>query len=276
MLITNSNDRVFGEMVKAQQAEDRKRKEKEYRERKEKERKERKEKEEKEKQHGKTGIDEAPVMTASDANALDGEPPVITAKPPSHKAITTIPVITPSDDADSKNKNQQGDQQAVKKDVKQEIEAEHAPGPKAADRTSTANPAGVEKNKKLNEADAKALARAIKPNGAVGLDGINMTMKALELAVDDNNLTTKPNDTKPLAKDKPLVKKDPVPLFWTWTEKCEKWRWRNYDAGVHLVGPGGWEERDWQVFADGRQIEYWDAEQEKIEKEEIDIHDWSL
>lgn len=94
--------------MKAQQAEDRKRKEKEYKERKEKERKERKEKEEKEKQEGKTGTDETPVMPASNAKALDGEPiaPVFAAEPPSDKAIIAIPVITPSD-TDSINKNQQ-------------------------------------------------------------------------------------------------------------------------------------------------------------------------
>lgn len=259
-------------MVKAQQAEDRKRKEKEYKERKEKERKERKEKEEKEKQEGKTGTDETPVMPASNAKALDGEPiaPVFAAEPPSDKAIIAIPVITPSD-TDSINKNQQAGQQAVNRDIKHEIEAELAPGTKAVDRT--ANPTGVGKSKPNEaEADAKELARAIKPSDAVGLDGVNMAMKALQPASDNNKL----NDAKSSAKGKYLVKKDPGPLFWTWTEKCEMWRWRNYDAGVHLVGPGGWEERDWQVFADDREVGDWDAEQEKIEKQEIDIHDWSL
>lgn len=260
-------------MVKAQQAGDRKRKEKEYKERKEKERKERKEKEEKEKQEGKTGTDETPVMPASNAKALDGEPiaPVFAAEPPSDKAIIAIPIITPSD-TDSINKNQQAGQQAVNKDIKHEIEAERAPGTKAVDHT--ANPTGVGKSKPNEaEADAKELARAIKPSDAVGLDGVNMAMKALQPASDNK---AKPNDAKSSAKGKSLVKKDPGPLFWTWTEKCEKWRWRNYDAGVHLVGPGGWEERDWQVFADDREVGDWDAEQEKIEKQEIDIHDWSL
>lgn len=201
------------------------------------------------------------MIPASNAKALDGESiaPVFAAEPPSDKAIIAIPVTTPSD-TDSINKNQQAGQQAVNKDMKHEIEAELAPDTKAVHRT--ANPTGVGKSKPNEaEADAKGLARAIKPSDAVCLDGVNMVMKALQPASDNK---TKPNDAESSAKGKSLVKKDPGPLCWTWTEKCEKWRWKNYDAGVHLVGPGGWEERDWQVFADDREVGDWDAEQEKI------------
>ncbi|KIR32732.1 hypothetical protein I352_04667 [Cryptococcus deuterogattii MMRL2647] len=272
-LITNSNDRVFGEMVKAQQAEDRKRKEKEYKERKEEERK-RKEKEELQKQQ-EIGADETPVVPASNAKVLVGETivPICVAEPASDKAIIATPDITPSN-VNCKNKKIQAEQQVVHHDVKHEAEAEVVPRPKATDCIGN-KPSEVEKNKP-KEGDAKALERAIEPNDAGGFDGTNMATRVLELASTNEVLATKPNNAKSSAKDKSLVKKDPGPLFWTWTEKCEKWRWRNYDAGVHIIGPGGWEERDWQVFADGREVEHWDIQQENIEKQEIDVHDWSL
>ena len=53
MLITSGNDRVFGEMIKAQQMEERKKKEKEYRERKEREKREALKKEKEAKLAGK-------------------------------------------------------------------------------------------------------------------------------------------------------------------------------------------------------------------------------
>lgn len=69
MLVTSGNDRVFGEMVKAQQAEERRKKEKEYRERKEREYREKKEREKKEgkdKDKGKE-VDKANAKDATDA-----------------------------------------------------------------------------------------------------------------------------------------------------------------------------------------------------------------
>lgn len=260
-------------MVKAQQAEDRKRKEKEYKERKEEGRK-RKEKEELQKQQ-EIGADETPVVPASNAKVLVGETivPICVAEPASDKAIIATPDITPSN-VNCKNKKIQAEQQVVHYDVKHEAEAEVVPRPKATDCIGN-KPSEVEKNKP-KEGDAKALERAIEPNDAGGFDGTNMATRVLELASTNEVLATKPNNAKSSAKDKSLVKKDPGPLFWTWTEKCEKWRWRNYDAGVHIIGPGGWEERDWQVFADGREVEHWDIQQENIEKQEIDVHDWSL
>lgn len=264
---------MFGETVKAQQAEDRKRKEKEYKERKEEERK-RKEKEELQKQQ-EIGADETPVVPASNAKVLVGEPivPICVAEPASDKAIIATPDITPSN-VNCKNKKIQAEQQVVHHDVKHEAEAEVVPRPKATDCIGN-KPSEVEENKP-KEGDAKALERAIEPNDAGGFDDTNMATRVLELASTNEVLAIKPNNAKSSAKDKSLVKKDPGPLFWTWTEKCEKWRWRNYDAGVHIIGPGGWEERDWQVFADGREVEHWDIQQENIEKQEIDVHDWSL
>ncbi|KAK8869727.1 hypothetical protein IAR55_000295 [Kwoniella newhampshirensis] len=66
------------------------------------------------------------------------------------------------------------------------------------------------------------------------------------------------------------------PAVWIWSAKCEKWRWRNYESGLHDIRPGGWEERDWKVFADGREVWDYDADEEEAEKEEVDVHDWSL
>lgn len=57
VLVTSSNDRVWGPMVKAKQAEERKRKEKAYKERKERERKEAKAKEAKAAKEGKVSKD---------------------------------------------------------------------------------------------------------------------------------------------------------------------------------------------------------------------------
>lgn len=145
-LITNSNDRVFGEMVKAQQAEDRKRKEKEYKGRKEGERK-RKEKEELQEQQ-KTDADETPVVPTRNAKVLVGEPivSICVAEPTtSDKAIIATPNITPSD-VNCKNKKSQAEQQVVHHDIKHDVEAELVPRPKAADCTGN-KPNEVEKKK---------------------------------------------------------------------------------------------------------------------------------
>lgn len=63
--------------------------------------------------------------------------------------------------------------------------------------------------------------------------------------------------------------------MWTWAESCERWRWRNYDAGLPLVAEGGWEERDWKVFADGREVTDFERDMEVAEVVEVDVHDWS-
>jgi len=64
-------------------------------------------------------------------------------------------------------------------------------------------------------------------------------------------------------------------LIWTWGESCERWRWANWEAGVHDVGLGGWEERDWKVFADDRGVEEFEDDMGKAETLEEDVHDWS-
>ncbi|WWD16003.1 hypothetical protein CI109_100427 [Kwoniella shandongensis] len=80
-----------------------------------------------------------------------------------------------------------------------------------------------------------------------------------------------------LAREKERERRDRElgPIVWVWMDSAEKWRWRNWEKGVQDVGPGGWEERDWKVFADDREV--WDhvADQEDMEKDEIDVHDWT-
>jgi hypothetical protein len=38
---------------------------------------------------------------------------------------------------------------------------------------------------------------------------------------------------------------------------------------------GGWEERDWKVFADDRGVEEFEDDMGKAESLEEDLHDWS-
>jgi hypothetical protein len=64
-------------------------------------------------------------------------------------------------------------------------------------------------------------------------------------------------------------------LVWTWGEACKSWRWKNWEAGVHDVGLGGWEERDWKVFADDQGCDDFEMDMQSAEEAEEDIHDWS-
>lgn len=70
-----------------------------------------------------------------------------------------------------------------------------------------------------------------------------------------------------------------VPYIWTWgggsVGSCERWRWKNFHAGLHDVGADGWEARDWRVFADGREVRDFDADMRWEEVGEVDVHDWS-
>ncbi|WVQ78366.1 hypothetical protein IAT38_000451 [Cryptococcus sp. DSM 104549] len=295
VLVTSAHDRVFGEMVKAQQAEDRKRREKEYRDRKEKERRERKAKEAKEALEGKGGEEkgketpETPGSPASNAKVHNGDPvapasPALTPDPKSDdKVVVAVPVpVSPG--ANANQPQADAKEKAQERDAKHEDDAQLVPGPKPAGEGQPLAD-GKEGKAKPDEADAKALAKAMSPGAPVGMDDIALALKALELAKNAPAGSPAAAGAKALAsaaagskdkKEAPAAKKEIGPLFWTWAEKCEKWRWRNYEAGCHLVGPGGWEERDWQVFADGREAWDWDADQEEIEKVEVDVHDWSL
>ena len=109
-------------------------------------------------------------------------------------------------------------------------------------------------------------AGGVGPDGPLAMEDIKLAFKALERAADSAMSNNKPEMAK---------KKDTGPLMWTWGDSCERWRWRNYEAGCHLVAIGGWEERDWKVFADDRGCDEFDEDQELIEDEEEDVHDWS-
>ncbi|WVQ67288.1 uncharacterized protein L199_005483 [Kwoniella botswanensis] len=256
VLVTSGHDRVFGEMVKAQR-------EKEYRERKEREKKEKlvKEKEnakhkdnddkdvgkkdtkvddDKHKSEGKDKKDETPVpgTPLSNVKLIDGEVIVPAA----------VDAVALGDNNDEKviiaiPVDGKADPKNVRKDEKHEAEAAIVPGPKLA----------PEEERKGNE------------KRPLGMDDIAKAFKALESSA------SKAVDLKDKEKEKEKVK-----LIWTWSERCEMWRWRNYEVGLHNVGPGGWEERDWKVFADGREVWDFDDDEAIVEVEEKDVHDWSL
>nr|XP_019042348.1 hypothetical protein I302_08950 [Kwoniella bestiolae CBS 10118]OCF21278.1 hypothetical protein I302_08950 [Kwoniella bestiolae CBS 10118] len=257
VLVTSGHDRVFGEMVKAQR-------EREYRERKEREKKERLAKEkdkgkegkkEDEKDKAKKGEegeeknddeDPSPGTPTSNVKLIDGEAIVPAAgdavailDKKDDKAIIAIPVDA-KDQANGEDKD---------KDKKHEQEPAIVPGPKPTPV------AGDEAKGEKGEEDKKPM----------NMDDIAKAFKALESSI------SKSVDLKDKEKEK-----DKVKLVWTWSERCETWRWKNFEMGLHNVGPGGWEERDWKVFADGREVWDFDDDEKVVEVEEEDIHDWSL
>ncbi|WWC61001.1 uncharacterized protein I303_103578 [Kwoniella dejecticola CBS 10117] len=304
-LITSGHDRVFGDMVKAQR-------EKEYRERKERERKERAEKEKKqdkgkdEKDHrgkdekdgvGKDGNSaekekkqdedkddedekdiedknkendedkeknreqEEPETPTSNVKLLDGEP-VLAAKddagvavinPKEDKVIIAVPLNEGTKAKDVENKRDDDDKEK-KRDEKHEAEAELVPAPKPAGGANppTGGVAGLEGEMK-------------KEKVPMNMNDIANAFKALDLTA----------SAQAQARAKDDKDRDKVKLIWTWTERCEMWRWKNYEVGLHHIKPGGWEERDWKVFADDKEVWDFDDEQAVVELEEKDIYDWS-
>lgn len=344
MLVTSGHDRVFGEMVKAQQAEERKKKDKEYKERKlaekreaEKEAKEKKASGEENKQDDKKGEkkddkNDNETKEKEDAKKenkkMDGkedkkehrnaddkggkkEESEVGAKPegpkedagkPRHddkapdgkvaqdqpQAIVAkgekIVVAVPVKEMDAERKDDAvkheiepiaaAPGEAIKPDAPEKAktlaagEKDHGvakPGDKAADapKQDGAKAKPDAKAKKIQDAvrEAQLLAKMVAagetPPG-VSMEDIALAFKALELAA---------------GADEKIAQ---VPLIWTWHDPCERWRWRNYEAGLHEVGPGGWEERDWRVFADDRGCDDYDLEESWAEADERDVHDWSL
>lgn len=312
MLVTSGHDRVFGEMVKAQQAEERKKKEKEYRERKLAERKKaeeehkRKKKEAEGKEDQKEKKDEAeakkdedetqvpPTPATGDSNikVKDGEevaPPkdIQAVAVKGDKAVVAVPVkddklgdkspetkheVEPIAAAPGEATKPEA-AEAAKAEVVKEVEVKEGKvvnkqeaGVKDKDAKAKEHKEGKEAKLKkpfdpVREAEllAKMVASGQTPPG-VGMEDIKLAFKALEAATGAVG-----------GKDK----KD-VPVIWTWHDRCEGWRWKNYEAGVHDVRPGGWEERDWKVFADDRGCEDFELEESWAEEEEVDVHDWSL
>jgi hypothetical protein len=304
VLVTSGHDRVFGEMVKAQQAEERKKKERVFRERKLAERKKAEEEHrrkkkaaaEKEKNGEKVAKPEvvkedkdvppAPRAVGSDHEVKDGELvepakeiPTIAVK--GDKAAIAVPV--PGNKVDEKDQKDQHEVEvlaAAPGEATNPAAAAHAKAQAQAD-AKKADPKGDQaKNKDpkatketrekdakkpfdpMKEAEllAKMVASGQTPPG-VGMEDIKLAFKALEAAAGGAG-----------SKDKD--KKD-TPVIWTWHDSCERWRWKNYEAGLHNVGPGGWEERDWKVFADDRGCAEFDLEESWAEEDERDIFDWS-
>ena len=109
---------------------------------------------------------------------------------------------------------------------------------------------------------AKMVAAGQTPPG-VGMEDVKLAFKALEAAAAGGKT------------DAGGQKKEQTPVIWTWHDRCETWRWRNFEAKLHEVGPGGWEERDWKVFADDRGCEEFDEDEAWVEVVEQDVHDWS-
>jgi hypothetical protein len=304
MLVTSGHDRVFGEMVKAQQAEERKKRDKEYKERKlaekraaEKEAKEKKERGEGDKMNGvKEGAkqekptDAASESPRSDVKVRDGElvkpaqPQAAAAK--GDKVVVAVPVkgeghnrnadaekheveaiaATPGDATKPEAAEKAKAQVAEEKDGAKAGPAHNAgKAPKAVEQKAKPDAKAKKALDAVREAQmlAKMVAEGQTPPG-IGMEDINLAFKALEVAAGA--------DEKVAAE----AKKAQVPLIWTWHDPCERWRWRNYEAGLHEVGPGGWEERDWRVFADDRGCDDYEVEESWAEEDERDVHDWSL
>ena len=347
ILRTTSNDRIFGDMVKAQQAEERKKKEQAYRERKLTERKkaeeearkakakeaegEKVEKKDKDESNGKAkGVsddaemkkqEEKPKQSGSDtpgADTIEAPPPATPTsivkvkdgeeiKPPENAAViatkgeeamVAVPVEDKVKDRDEKTKHEvevvavapgqavENNDEAklengkVNDKVKDEKEVKPTDAQEGKDlKGDKEGKNGQDKAAKPKEAkrpfdrmhEAELLAKMIKasgggPDGPVTMDDIKLAFKALEMATESGALNTHSD---------PTAKKDPGPLIWTWNDACERWRWKNYELGLHNITSGGWEERDWKEFADDRGYDEFEEDESWAELQEIDVHDWS-
>ncbi|KAK4686676.1 hypothetical protein P7C73_g3459, partial [Tremellales sp. Uapishka_1] len=302
LLVTSAHDRVFGNMIQEQQKEERKKKEEAYKAKKAAQKKKEetdrakhdvnegegdgKRENEKTQEEGKKNAEEenrdpkeeevkkttpeskrvdagaadAPGTPISNAAVHDGQvvhPPHPVPEPPAH--IIAVPVLSGEKLKDKGEDVKHEVQDMAGKPLEARIP--HREG-------EAGNPDGKGEKKDGDKAkkpfdpehEAEMLAKMIGGDGPLNIDDIKLAFKALEKVSDDSK-----------AKDK----KDAGPMIWTWSDPCEIWRWKNYEAGSHLVGPGGWEERDWKVFADDRGCDEFDAEAADAEAVEEDVHDWS-
>lgn len=139
-------------------------------------------------------------------------------------------------------------------------------------------------------ADVERLARMMGTNPAdMNMEDIKLAFRALEAAAAESGMPLPPNLSGMAGRGGEADKKDSTPVMWTWGDKtvgiykpgvCEKWRWRNWELGCGVFpegngGVGGWEERDWKVFADDRGVDEFEQEQEDAEVDEEDVHDWT-
>ncbi|WVR05300.1 hypothetical protein IAU60_002314 [Kwoniella sp. DSM 27419] len=218
---------------------------------------------------------EGPMSPASNVRVIDGEPVqrgepkladqgegVVAVVDVKRDAVmVAVPVGPGGDDANL-------DAQAL--DAKHEQEAVVVPGPKPAvvdKRTSSPADPRVP-----DEAQTKAKAndKAMSPDRPMNMNQIAQAFQALEAAINPKPVDLNAADTGPEGD------KTKVAVIWTWAERCEMWRWKNWEQGVAVLEPGCWEERDWKVFADDREVWDYDADEAIIELEEADVHDWSM
>ena len=311
LLKTSHNDRVFGEMVKAQQMEERKKREIAYRERKAAEKRKAEQEAKKAKVEGREPKDKGgkkddnpftpvPDSPASNVAVKDGKPvkherhgefkevgagvegkdgDVIVAVPVKEDKLdkdakhepdlVAVPPKEKGGDDKGKDKKDEEKGDGNKKDVDKKDGDKKDGDKKEGDKKDPKDakkphnhPAGPPK---LSAADAKLLKDMIHGAGmpdSLAMEDIHLAFKAIEKAAEQSKA-----DERNKAAGGPLI--------WTWQEPCEKWRWRNHEASLQNVDPGGWEERDWKVFADGRGCEDYDKEEEWAEQDEEDLHDWS-
>lgn len=219
-LVTSVNDRVFGEMVKAQKMKDAHK-----RKLAEKKNAEEAAKADKGKDKIKEGKKDAGKASKDELKEMGKESELVTDKP-----------------------------DATKAPAKDEKEAPAAPQDEVKDAAQDAKPqtgsdnvqdiaAAVHSGQPLDATRTDQFAKMLKTGG----DEVKAALKALE---------------------------QKKPVIWVWQEPVERWRWRNNEARMHEIRPGGWEERDWAVFADDRQCIDFIIEAKRWKEVERDVHDW--
>jgi hypothetical protein len=218
-LVTSVNDRVFGEIVKAQKMKDAHK-----RKLVEKKNAEEAAKADKGKDQIKEGKKDAGKASKDEPKEVGKESELVTDKPDATKA--------PAKDEKKPLAAPQNEVKNAAKDAKPRTGANNVQDIAAA----------VHNGQHLDAAKTDQLAKMLK----FGDDEIKAALKALE---------------------------QKKPVIWVWQEPVERWRWRNNEARVHEIGPGGWEERDWAVFADERQCIDFIIEAKWWEEAERDAHD---
>lgn len=355
-LVTTANDRVFGDMVKAQLAEEKRMKEREYRKRREKEKREAREKEDRERKagngEGEQKETERPKQKAEDSNkVVDKKPeqkldddattkvakvgkdgrqvigvrlvdknspgPAIDAinaekrlkgevedtDQGKNKTVAVAVVAVPAENSpDAANKElhqmtpaekdaQHDNEPAIVPPQAEAVKIHHDKVPTNQGADGNVKPAEEKIKQDAPDGDKQGIPKGDKPSPApnpqkrkphdairdielfakmLGPEAANIPMAELQAAFAAMEAAQ--------AMDKARAKAEPKkdePVIWMWSEKVERWRWKNYADGCAVMQEGCWEERDWTVFADEWGCEKYEGEQEKEEWNDRDIHDWS-